>query len=99
MEYVEDGYPTEEALGMIEKWDVQDEKGFFEFVRSIWHMPDWGWQEKRNEEWSKEYHLATGGWSGNESIICSMQKNRIIWLCTWVQSSRGGGILLNLDKA
>ena len=104
MEYVEDGYPTEEALEMIEKWDAQDIKGFFEFVKSIWYMPDWGWQEKRREEkrreeWSKEYHLATGGWSGNESIINSMKKNRIVWLFTWVQSNRGGGHIFELRQS
>jgi hypothetical protein len=96
MDYVDDGYPTEEALEMIEKWDAQDAKGFFEFVKSIWWMPNWGWQEEMNEEGNKEYHIATGGWSGNESIIYSMQRNRVIWLCTWLQSSRGGGYIFEL---
>ena len=31
----EDGYPTENALNIVEKWHWIDPKGWFEFVRSI----------------------------------------------------------------
>jgi len=75
MDYVDDDrYPSENALDMIEKWDDQDIKGLFEFIKSIWWMPDWGWQEQINEDENLEYHLATGGWSGNEDILCSLKK-------------------------
>lgn len=33
---------------------------------------------------------STGGWSGNESIIGAMQKNRMVWNFLWEQSRRGG---------
>jgi len=69
MDYVDDGYPTEEALEMIEKWDVQDAKGFFEFVKSIWWMPNWGWQEEINEEGNKEYHIAGLGSNGTANRL------------------------------
>lgn len=34
--------------------------------------------------------LATGGWSGNESLIDALRTNRIVWLFTWRLSACGG---------
>ena len=36
-------------------------------------------------------YLATGGWSGNESVIEALQSNLCFWGFSWVQSIRGGG--------
>ena len=91
----EDGYPTDEALQIIEEWHWSDAKGWFEFVNSIWHLKSWGWNEglfKDDDgvEDTYQYHISTAGWSGNESIIRSMQKNDMLWRLNWVQSRRGG---------
>ena len=46
MEYLdEDGYPTDEAIDMIEKWNYEDKRGCFEFIKSLWH-----WEDYFNEE-------------------------------------------------
>ncbi len=102
----EDGYPTDDVLTLIEIWHWSDTKGFFDFIKSIWHLADWGWYEEDggkdlflNEELTTDihrYHISTAGWSGNESIIRSMQKNIWLWHNCWVQSRRGGHYIFEL---
>lgn len=94
----DDGYPTEEAEEILEKWDSEDREGFFQFIKSIWRYPDWGWEEVTNEEGNREYHISTGGWSGNEIILSAMKKNIIIWHYTWVQSRTGGHYIFEISK-
>mgnify|MGYP003333860707 FL=1 len=92
----DDGYPTDAALEMIERWHYSDTFGWMEFIKSIWWAADWGWTEgEEPHEWREgskcyRYHISTGGWSGNESIIRAMQKNDFHWYLIWVQSRRGG---------
>jgi hypothetical protein len=92
----EDGYPTDNALEIVRIWHWIDAKGYFEFIRSIWWYPDWGWKEGeeahdyRSGSIVYRYHISTGGWSGNESIVHAMQKNEMMWHMNWVQSRRGG---------
>ena len=92
----EDGYPTEAALEIVKRWHWIDSKGWFEFIKSIWWYPDWGWSEGeephdyRQDELVYRYHISTGGWSGNESIIRAMQETEMMWHMNWVQSRRGG---------
>jgi hypothetical protein len=93
----DDGYPTDDALFLIENWHWSDPKGWFEFIKSIWAYRDWGWKEQEvideitnKKEWC--YYISTAGWSGNESIIRAMEKNGdgFFWHLNWVQSRRGG---------
>ena len=99
-----DGYPTHHALNLISNWHWSDSKGWFEFIKSIWWMPDWGWHEgDAKDEFdenktSYRYNISTGGWSGNESIIDAMKKNTILWTTTWVQSRRGGHYIFELKE-
>lgn len=92
----EDGYPSVAALEIIEIWDWSDTKGWFEFINSIWHLKDWGWEEGTEpHDWNKDelvyrYSISTAGWSGNESIVKAMERNDMLWHFTWVQSRRGG---------
>ena len=81
----DDGYPTEDALTVIELWPYDDSAGWFDFIKDTWHFANWGWHKV-----DSEYHISTGGWSGNESIIHAMEQNRMLMGCTWVQSRRGG---------
>lgn len=100
----EDGYPTDAALEIIKLWHWDDAPGWFEFVHNIWHMASWGWQERQDpHSWKKdqqvvEYHISTAGWSGNESIIRSMQENHMMWALCWVQSRRGGHYIFQLPE-
>jgi hypothetical protein len=100
----EDGYPTNDALHLIEEWHFSDPKGFFAFIESIWHLRSWGWTEGVGEhDWDKDkevyrYNISTAGWSGNESIIKSMQKNEMMWFLNWVQSRRGGHYIFEVNE-
>lgn len=99
----EDGYPTDAALTIIELWVYNDPRGWFEFIESIWHLKSWGWSVQREpHNWHKErmvdrWYISTAGWSGNESIIRSMEKNDWLWQMHWVQSRRGGHYIFEID--
>ena len=81
----DDGYPTEEQLDTITLWNFTDFHGLMEYVHAIWWMPDWGWKQTGDE-----YHISTGGWSGNEEIIAAMQNNLVWWATFWQSAHRGG---------
>lgn len=88
-----DGYPTEEELARITSWPVDNQLGWFAFIKSCWWAADWGWSEDDECDEGKDrraFFISTGGWSGNESIIEAMQGNRILWSMTWRSHRRGG---------
>ena len=89
----DDGYPTDEALDLIAKWDVKDITGWFEFVQSLWALTDWKIEDATDDISDRpvtRYTMSTGGWSDNEDLIHAMQQNWLLWNLTWVQSRRGG---------
>lgn len=91
----EDGYPTEEALERLRKWDVQKDgvQAALDFAQSLWYYPDRFWREAATDDFGTlvwRYHVSTGGWSGNEEVIHAMRENFILWSLTWVQHRRGG---------
>lgn len=103
----DDGYPTDGALEIIEKWHWDDIKGWFKFIENLWYLRSWGWSEgiftedtgfDTADKERYEYHISTAGWSGNESIIYAMQQNSMLWGLTWVQSRRGGHYIFELKE-
>ena len=105
----DDGYPTEDALEIISIWHWNDPKGWFEFIKSLWHYRSWGWREydephpwndmeKYKDRIVHKYNISTAGWSGNESIIYAMQENRMMWNLNWEQSRRGGHYIFELRE-
>lgn len=97
-----DGYPTRDCLRAIEIWDWEDASGWFEFIKSVWHLASWGWHEAevKDDNSSKtlrQYNISTAGWSGNEDIIEAMMKNNMLWSFCWVQSRRGGHYIFEND--
>lgn len=100
----EDGYPTNSALRLIEIWWHEDAEGWLKFINSLWHLSSWGWHEvDETHEFYEDrkvhrYYISTAGWSGNESIIRSMEKNEMLWHNIWVQSRRGGHYIFELEK-
>ena len=94
-------YPADEELERIANWPVNDWLPLMAFARSIWWMPDWGWRETADPKklGVTHYCLATGGWSGNESIIEALQANFMFWGCCWLESLRGGGYHFSASKA
>jgi hypothetical protein len=99
----EDGYPTLDALSLIENWHYSDPVNWFAFISEIWYMTDWGWNSfVVDHRWKKgvkvtEHHISTAGWSGNESIIKAMEKNEMLWWLTHAQTTRGGHYLFEVE--
>ena len=99
----EDGYPTQDALTIIELWPFEDRKGWFLFIKPLWYLKSFGWAEGEvNHDYIEGkkvylYEISTAGWSGNEAIIRSMEKNDFLWHLVWVQSRRGGHYQFELD--
>ena len=80
-----DGYPTENALNEIRKWDAfKDVWGLIDYLEDIWKYPNYFKREDNLLE------LHTGGWSGNESVIGALEANKFFWLLYWQKSERGG---------
>jgi hypothetical protein len=80
------GYPTEDACEAVAKWPAEDLTGLFAFLKAAWWMADWGWREPE----PGKFEVSTGGWSGNEDLICSLQENYLAWSLCWQSSRRGG---------
>ena len=94
----EDGYPTDEVLNIITKWDyAQGWRELFELVESIWWSADWGFRVEETET-HINYDMSTGGWSGNESIIRALLENYFCWHSTWQQSRKGGHYIFQIKK-
>lgn len=81
-----DGYPTEEELEIIRKWDFQDFMGLIDYIYDMWEYADCGYFDEKDGI----YNISTAGWSGNESIIYAMMENYMWWHLHWLQSKRGG---------
>lgn len=91
----DDGYPTEEALQFIENYDIAQDspEGLIKFIEEIWYHGDWGFIQDGDK-----LELHTGGWSGNEDVIRSLQKT-FFWTFFWESSRRGGHYYFDgLDK-
>jgi len=89
-----DGYPTEETQLEIARWHYSDLDGWLDYIREAWNH-DYGriWVE------AGMLRLATGGWSGNESIIRAMREHFILWHSVWESSHRGGLTVLKIPGA
>lgn len=83
------GYPTEEALRAVEDWHhSKSYSELLDLVAEAWSYPDF--VRRREYETCIYWRFATGGWSGNESLIYALQKNTLFWLTCWQSSRRGG---------
>jgi len=78
------GYPTDGTLEKNRTWPLQDFKGLLTFVGELWHNIEY-WKIS-----GREVEAHTGGWSGNESLIMALEKNRMFWSCCWQSSKRDG---------
>lgn len=80
-----DGYPTNETENAISLWDDKDAAGWIDYIREAWnHHYGRIWEEDGMVK------FATGGWSGNESVITAMRENYVLWSLLWESSHRGG---------
>ena len=79
-------YPTDEDLNKVTSYPLktyEDYRYFAEYIENLWHYCGY-YQLKGNT-----LRLATGGWSGNESIIGAIHRNLYFAHC-WCKSERGG---------
>ncbi len=93
-----DGYPTDEILNAIEHAARPAEA--LDMARAAWHWPEFAHETLRAAEYAlvsvgeSEPHryarFATGGWSGNESIIGALNRNVMVRALCWRVSARGG---------
>jgi len=80
-----ESHPTEETILAIKKWNFEDVTGWLTFVLEAWnHRFGRIWEE------DGRLKMATGGWSGNESIIRAMRENHVLWATIWESSHCGG---------
>ncbi len=84
-----DGYPTDEELERIRKWPYQDCEGMLQFVGNLYVDSGYG----KFTQNGNCFQLVTGGWSGNEEVICALRENTMFWALCWEATMRGG-----LDK-
>jgi hypothetical protein len=73
----EKDYPTDEELQQLREWKWDDWRGAIDFAMSLWHWQDFARREINTQERAllgegQFVRFATGGWSGNESIIYAL---------------------------
>lgn len=87
-----DGYPTDEYLDWIKKYDPLKMKliDFVEMLRDGWNDSEWGYILRRSRGEYRTLELHTGGWSGNEEIISALQSNYMFWQICFYKHIRGG---------
>lgn len=91
-----DIYPTEECLQSIEDEVVTSKEEAIKMLRAlknIWAYANWGWKET-----SKEFHISTAGWSGNESIMSSLHANKTFWKFFQEDYKAGGHYTIKLKE-
>jgi hypothetical protein len=85
----EDGYPTLCALEALKNWPWADPVGWLRLAQALWHGGGRAFSlSQTGQDW--DACAATGGWSGNESVIAAMRENRMLWSTLWMSSTRGG---------
>jgi hypothetical protein len=89
----EDGYPYDAELGRIAQWPHTDIPGLIDYVIGLWHYPNSAWRD------GEKYCFATGGWSGNESIMDALAQNHMFWTLCWQLSERGGYYEFEIPEA
>jgi hypothetical protein len=96
-------YPTDDQLEKIKEWDYLDFENLALYVQAIWH---WGEDYARLGDWKEDEHgtkyrpfeLVTSGWSGNEDIVCALNKNQMFNMMCWYSSHRGGLHIYKIKK-
>ena len=87
----EEVYPSEEALKKIKEWEYKDCYNLFLFIQENWNQ-----EQGRCEIKTYHVYFSTGGWSGNEAIIATLESNYLVWSLTWQKSARGGAYWFTL---
>lgn len=97
-----EGYPTQDELELIKKWDVKDFPALLDFIEDLHVYKDYVKREVIREWYRKEnpilqWTFCTGGWSGNESLVDSLLKNEIFKLMWYYSWQRGGRFVFHIN--
>ena len=83
-------HPSEVALDWIKGYDCYEHGvgNLLSVVKRVW----WRGDRVRTAPATDGYRLTliTGGWSGNEDVVRSLQYNATFWPRFWERSERGG---------
>jgi len=80
---IDNHYPTEDSLKQIAAYTGN----FNDLMESIsFYFEKYGVCKLRDGTWV----VITGGWSGCESVIRYLEKNRMFWVTCWDCSKKGG---------
>jgi len=85
-------YPDDEDLEKVENWDYKNFPGLIDYMEEIWSP--YGSITREGELVT----FATGGWSGNESVIGAAEKNLMFRAMCWEKSERGGLDVYSLER-
>jgi hypothetical protein len=90
-----EGYPTDECLEFIRTYKPSEFMPLIKFVeeylQEAWWMPERQFVLHRKYAGVRKLELHTGGWSGNEDIIRTLQENRILWVMMRYYMWKAGG--------
>lgn len=89
-----DDYPLQKVLEEITNFNVieNDVMILVKLICDIWHWEDYAVLK------GKKLELHTGGWSGNESIITALMRNKTFWNMCWQKSVTGGHYFFKIPK-
>lgn len=84
-----DGYPTDRAIACIRNWPIENLGVLYEQVVCPIFESRYGQCRIEQTPGHVRVTLITGGWSGNEEVIGTLQQNPG-WGLSWERSERGG---------
>lgn len=100
----DDSYPTDNILDFLTTYAISSENlvEFINHIKNTWKYDDWGFViNMHTDETGETYkclNLHTGGWSGNEDVICALERNIVFWGIAWSESRRGGHYRFDLSR-
>lgn len=97
-----DGYPDDQELELIEKWDYKDAFALIEFIRERWAYDDyfktkWTTDRAIGKYTVLKVNMSTAGWSGNEEIIRALEKNEYFFMLFHESWRKGGHYVFEID--
>ena len=100
------GYPTDSVLAQLVY--IEQPTGALDFALELWNRNFGSTSEELRPHELAILHadkderfirFATGGWSGNESVISALRENHLAWALTWRLSTRGGLHIFEYPRA
>jgi hypothetical protein len=92
-----DPYPTNTELRIIQRWNILKYTipDLVEYVKAVWWYPERQFELRKGRDHLRrracmKLELHTGGWSGNESVICALRRNYLFWSMFWRKTYAGG---------